>query len=403
MLVVIDLVFAEGGEAVMEQTVGRSALGSFGVALVATHHHFAVHDLGDRLKASPHRLAEGAEPGAVVDHLGKLKRHALAVMERLAVEHELFKSTQRFHENGAARGLVDAAALHANQAILADINATDAVARADGVEFSQKRHCIEFLAVDADGIALLEDDSNVFVTVGRILWTGGDHPDVFWWGIPWVFQFAALMADVPDVCVAAVNLLSAGGGGDVARLEVGQHGLTALQIPDAPRADDSQLRCQRRVRAFETNLIVSLTGAAVAECVGTSGKRHFDLRAGDDWAGDRCAHQVAILVHRSSDCHWECKLTEECLLEVNDDALGSAGLGCLLADAVEFALTLADIRHACHHCAAVGFTKPRNDARGVESAGVGDADFLWGVGGGGVVGVVVHGVVRVVIRGEMCA
>ena len=107
------------------------------MALVATHHHFAVHDLGDRLKASPHRLAEGAEPGAVVDHLGKLKRHALAVMERLAVEYELFKSTQRFHENGATRGLVDAAALHANQAILADINTANAVARADGIEFSQ--------------------------------------------------------------------------------------------------------------------------------------------------------------------------------------------------------------------------------------------------------------------------
>ena len=387
----------------MEQAVRRAALDRLGAALVAAHHHLAVHHLGDGLEAGPHRLAHGAEPRAVVDDLGEVERDALAVVEGLAVEHELLEATERFHEDGAARGLVDAAALHAHEAVLADVDAADAVAGADGVELGEERHRVEGLAVDGGGVALAEGDGHVLVGVGRVLRAGGDHPHVFRRGVPRILELAALMADVPDVGVAAVDLLGAGRGGHVARLEVGEHGLAALEVPDAPRADHAQLRGERGVGALEADLVVALAGAAVAERVAAGGECHLDLRAGDDRAGDGGAHQVAVLVDRAGDRHREGELAQEGLLEVDDDALGRAALGGLLADALELALALADVGHAGDHFAAVGFLEPRDDAGGVEAAGVGDADLLGGGVLGGGVGVGAHGGASCVGFGVGCS
>ena len=76
------------------------------------------------------------------------------------------------------------------------------------------------------------------------------------------------MRDVPDVAVAGVNLGGGGGDGHVVRGRVGQAVFARLEVPDAPRGDDREIRRERHVRQFEAHLIVALAGRAVTDRVG---------------------------------------------------------------------------------------------------------------------------------------
>ena len=103
-------------------------------------------------------LALGREPEAVIDQLGIARHEAVLQMGRLAVERERFDGAMRSEQDGAARRFIDAARLHADEAVLDEIETADAIVMAQPVEFGQERGGRHGLAVDGDGIALLEAD-----------------------------------------------------------------------------------------------------------------------------------------------------------------------------------------------------------------------------------------------------
>ena len=74
-------------------------------------------------------------------------------MHRLAVEGERLDSPVRDVEDGAARRLIHAARLHANIAVLDEIDAADAVIAAELVQPGEQSSRRQGLAVDGDGIA----------------------------------------------------------------------------------------------------------------------------------------------------------------------------------------------------------------------------------------------------------
>ena len=119
--------------------------------------------------------------------------------------------------------------------------------------------------------------------------------------------------------------------------------------------------------------------ARFRERIATSGERCFDLRLRDDRSRDRCTHEVAAFIDSTRESHGEREVVEELAFEIHDDAGGSAGALRLLFNAIEFAIALPNIRNSRNDFALVVFAKPRNDAGGVESAGVRDANLL-GVG-----------------------
>ena len=73
------------------------------------------------------RLALGGPPAALVHEIGVARGDDVLGRERAAIEHELLELGVRRVEQGAARRLVHAARLHADHAILDEIDAADAV------------------------------------------------------------------------------------------------------------------------------------------------------------------------------------------------------------------------------------------------------------------------------------
>ena len=80
------------------------------------------------------RLAFRRPPAALVHDVRVPRRDEVLGRERATIEHELLELTVRGVEQGTARRLVDAARLHADHAILDEVDAADAVTPADRVQ-----------------------------------------------------------------------------------------------------------------------------------------------------------------------------------------------------------------------------------------------------------------------------
>ena len=103
------------------------------------------------------------------EQIGQLKlgdQHGVgetvAQMDEVAVESELLDELVGGVEDGHARGFVDAAALHADEAVLDDVDPSDAVATADLVELADHLERRTLFAVEGDGNAGLEADRDRF-------------------------------------------------------------------------------------------------------------------------------------------------------------------------------------------------------------------------------------------------
>ena len=114
--------------------------------LARSHVHVALEDgHGDRARHVllalghhvTHELGLGRVPEAVVDDLGVARHQRLLDLAHLAVHGERLDVEVSVVEDGAAGRLVDAARLHAHEAVLDDVDATHAVRRADAVQIDE--------------------------------------------------------------------------------------------------------------------------------------------------------------------------------------------------------------------------------------------------------------------------
>src|SRR6185312_5808574 len=99
-----------------------------------------------------------------------IARHELVLeMRRAAIQGDALDAAMRRMEDGAAGRLVDAARLHADEAVLDQVEAADAVPAAELVEPRQQLRRRQRHAIDRDGVAALELDLDVFGLVRRLL------------------------------------------------------------------------------------------------------------------------------------------------------------------------------------------------------------------------------------------
>ena len=202
----------------------------------------------------------------------------------------------REHDQRAAGSLVAAARLHADEAILHQVDAPDPVLGADRVQRLEQLERLHLLAVDRDRHALLETDGHFAGLVGRFRGTLGQHPDVVRRGVGRIFERPAFVRDVPDIAVAAVDLGGRCRDRHVVLAGVLDGVLARNDVPFAPWRDHRQLRRQRLVGQLEADLIVALAGAAVRQGVAAGGERDFHLLLGQQRPGDRGAEQILVLV-----------------------------------------------------------------------------------------------------------
>src|SRR5690606_39664967 len=112
------------------------------------------------------------------------------------------------HEHdGTAGRLVAAAPLHANVAVLDDVEAADTVGAADAVQLGEYLGRGHVLAVDGDDVALAVGQLDVGRGIRGLLRGDGPLPHVFFVLGPGVFQHAALVGDVQQVGVHGVRRL----------------------------------------------------------------------------------------------------------------------------------------------------------------------------------------------------
>src|SRR5215213_10537032 len=104
-------------------------------------------------------------------------------------------------QNRAARSLVDAAALHADQTVLQQVDAADAMLAADLVERFYKLQKSESLPVDAGRPAFFEANNDVGGSVRRLLGRDSQGVGILGRLMPRVFERAALVRKVPKVAV----------------------------------------------------------------------------------------------------------------------------------------------------------------------------------------------------------
>src|SRR4029453_4891527 len=107
------------------------------MALVEPELDRSGHELLRRIDGGLQHLALGREPEAVVDELGVFRHELVLEMSRAAVEGDGFDPAVRRDQDGAARGLVHSARLHADEAILDEIEPSETGGTAERIKGSE--------------------------------------------------------------------------------------------------------------------------------------------------------------------------------------------------------------------------------------------------------------------------
>ena len=129
-------------------------------------------------------------------------------MRRLAIEAQRFEFAVRGDQQRAAGRFVRAARLDAHQAIFDQLHAAHAVRRRDFIQlFDQRDRAERFLPFTETGVPASNPISTVVGLIGRFRRRNDPLPHRFFRRVRGIFEHAAFMAQVPDVAVAAVNIL----------------------------------------------------------------------------------------------------------------------------------------------------------------------------------------------------
>ena len=324
-------------------------------------------------------LALGREPEAVVDQVGVFDRQLVLQMHGPAVEGDRLDAAVGGQQDGAAGGLIDAARLHADEAVLDQIETADAVVVAVLVQGGQQGGRRHGFAIDRDGVALLEADGDDRGDVRGVFRRQGALVDEFGGLDRRVLQHLALAGRVQKVGVDAERGLAALvlGDRDLVLLGEVQQVFAALELPFTPGRDDADVGLQRVVAELEADLVVALAGGTVTDGVGADHAGDLDLAFGDQRPRDRGAEQILALVQGVGPEHREDVVPHELLAQVVDEDVLflDAQLQRLLARRRQL-LALPQVGGEGHDLRAVFRLEPFQDDRGVEAAGIGKDDLL---------------------------
>ena len=222
----------------------------------------------------------------------------LLEVEQVAIEAEGFEFAVSGEQQGASRSFVAAARLDADEAVFDQVDASNRVASADFVQQFDQRHRIEIHTIYGDGHTFFESDFDLFLLIGSLLRRLRHLPGAREGRVGGVLEFPAFVADVPEITIAAVNLLAARGHGNTALLGIVETIFARFQIPLAPRRHDFQLGSERLVGHLEADLVVAFASASVADGRGAFAQRDFHLMFRDHGTGKRGAEQILVFIHR---------------------------------------------------------------------------------------------------------
>src|SRR5207237_9776545 len=162
------------------------------------------------------------------------------------------------------------------------------------------------------------------------------------------------MTDVPEIAIAAVNLLPACRNGNAVLLCVIQTIFARLQIPLPPRCNHFEFRRQRRIRQLESSLGVAFSGTAVRQRRRGFADRNFDLMFRDDGARQGGSQKIFVFVDRAGFQRGKNVSSKEFLTQVFNYNLAGAGLVGLVAYCLNV-VALAVVAYVGDHMVSVIF------------------------------------------------
>src|SRR6185437_15539647 len=380
---IVDLVFLEGDVREAIEALRRFAPDDPRRTLVELQPYRALDMFLALVDQRLEHLALGREPEAVIDQLGIARHQLVLQMRGVAVERDAFDAAMRGMEDGAARRLVNAARLHADEAVLDQIEPADAMLAAELVEPRQQRRRRQRLAVDRNRVTVLELDLDIFRLVGRGLGRDAAAIDELLGLDPRVFEHFAFGRNVQQVGVGRERRLAALVARDRNLMFLGvldQFGPRG-QIPFAPRRDHLDVGLQRVIGQLEPNLIVAFAGRAMRHRVGADLLRDLDLALGDQRPRDRGAEEILPLIQRVGAEHREDVVAHESLAQIFDKDLRHAHCLGLVARRRKF-LALPNIGGKGYDFGLIGLLQPAQNHRRVEAAGIGQNDLFYVVAHG---------------------
>ena len=281
-------------------------------------------------------------------------------------------------EDGAAGRLIDAAVLHAHQAVLHDVQKADAVVAAQLVELADDIAGLHRLAVNGGRHTLDEIQGHVS---GRVGSRGGGDAHLQKAGlvvlrlVGRVLQIQALVAQVPQVLVLGVVGFTADLQGDIVGLGIVDLLIAALDIPLPPRGDDGHFGGEALDSQLEADLVIALAGAAVGDGVRALLLGDVHQALADDGAGEGSAQEIVLVLrphHHGGDDH----VVHHFVNQVLDVQLRCAGLDGLLLQTLQ----LVALAHVCGDGDDLGVVvvllQPGNDDGRIQAAGIGQHDFF---------------------------
>ena len=321
------------------------------------------------------RLPLRGPPPSLVDQVGVTRRQVVLERQAPPRQHELLELLYRRQQDRASGRLVDAARLDSDHPVLDNVRASHAMFRSQRVQRLEQREGRKRLPVDRHRDPLFEPHFEVQGAVGRVGGIACPQEHVVAGSVGGVLQRSALVADVPQVLVARVQLLLVDAlERDPPRVGVRKRVFARRNVPLPPGSDHPQIRRQRGEGQLEAKLVVALAGAAVRQGLGTRPARDLDHAARDERSRDRRTEQVLAAVDRTCPQHREDVFGNEFLAQILTEkgrSPGCEGLAGQLGDAAP----LADVRGHADHVGSVVLPQPRHDDRSVEATRVSQNDF----------------------------
>ncbi len=290
----------------------------------------------------------------------------------VAVQDQLLELLVGLHEDGSAGSFIDAAGLHADDTVLDDIDDADAVLAADLVELADDIGDLHGFAVEGLGNARLEGQGDVGDLIGGLHGSlAQDQQVVIVGGVGGILQLQTLVADVPEVAVAAVAAVSGEGQFDAVGLAVCDLGLTGIHIPlgASPGGDDLEVGSQGLDAHLETDLVIALAGRAVADRGRALLAGDLDQLLGDQRTGHGGAEEVLVLIDSVGLDTGDDVLIGELVADIQDiELLGAAVFGALFQMIQLLLLTAVDAD--TDDIIAVVLLEPGNDRGRIKTAAV---------------------------------
>ncbi len=323
------------------------------------------------------RLAKLAEPLPVIHHLGILQCYLLLIVSRFPIQTQHFQRLMGRRQDRSAGRLIDPAGLHPNQAILHQIRHADTMHAADSIERLNQLDAVGLLAVQFHRDTLLKADFDILSLVWGLRDGPAQNQHLILRLIGRVFQVRTLVADMPEVPVAGINLLHRLLNRDFPLFGIFDRRFPAGQckIRVFPRGNNLQIRRQRHERQLKPHLVVTLAGSAMRyrRCPGLPG--HIHLMLGNQRPGNAGTQQVPVFIHRAAFEHRPDVIFHKFLAEVLDYALDRTGRQGLLLNPRQF-VTLSQFGGKRHHFIPVCFLQPRQDHARIQPAAVSQYHFF---------------------------